>query len=83
MKLPTIAVPIMRNNRLKGIEGLKRNGVGKITASLGVDPFPIIKCSQACDRKSNFGIEHRLCVNECLSKSDWWTSKCSGQRYCD
>jgi hypothetical protein len=74
MKLPTIAIPVIRNNRFK--EG------GKVTASLTYNWETDRKCRAACSEQGNFGTSVDSCVNECYWETGWWTGKCSGARFC-
>jgi hypothetical protein len=73
MQLPTIAIPVIRNDRVKG--------AGKVTASLS-NPETSRKCTDACNANGNFGTSQSSCVHECYWETDWWTGKCGGARYC-
>lgn len=80
MKLPTIAVPIMRNNRLKIAEKVRGKG-GKIIASLA-NWQTRDHCVSACNEHGNFGVGHESCVDSCYWEKPWWLDKCNGQRFC-
>jgi hypothetical protein len=74
MKLPTISVPVIRNDRFKG--------EGKVTASLG-NPETTRKCTSSCDGGNNHGYSSLdSCVHECYWETESWKSTCGGARYC-
>jgi hypothetical protein len=74
MKIPTMAMPIIRNDRFKG--------AGKITAS--ISNFETSrKCGNSCDANNNHGYSSSdSCVHECYWETDSWKNYCKGARYC-
>jgi hypothetical protein len=84
MRMPTIALPVIRNYRFGEKQGLKGDRGRKIVAALQIyNPQTRGNCEAACDRHSNFGVPRESCIHECYWETDWWKSKCGGLRYCN